>query len=322
MSRSGPQPAALADAPAAGLRASQEHPPSTARLAAAFAAVYVIWGSTYLAIRVAIETIPPFTMAATRFLLAGAVLYPWARARGDGPRPTAVHWRNTVLLGALLLTCGNGAVVWAEQFVPSGLVALVVGMLPLWMVLVDWLWGPGPRPGLLLIAGLLWGLFGVGLLASSGGLSAGTGSPIVPALVVMGGGIAWAIGSIRAKQTDLPLQPGLAPAMEMLCGGALLLLLGVLTGELGRFDLAAVSARSLIAVLYLATFGSLIAFSAFVWLMKVTTPARVATYAYVNPVVALLLGWALADEPLTVRTLMAAATILSAVVLVATRRAS
>jgi len=319
MSRSGPAPA-WADAPAADPPAAPRSSPGTARLVAGFGAVYVIWGSTYLAIRIAIETIPPFTMAGFRFLLAGALLYPWARLRHRGPAPTAGQWASTLLLGGLLFLGGNGTVVWAELSQPSGLVALVVGMVPIWMVLVDWLLGTGARPGPVLILGLLWGFFGVGLLASTGGLT-GPGSALLPALVVMGGGVTWAIGSIRAKTLDLPTQPGLVAAMEMLGGGALLLLFGALTGELGRFDPGAVSMRSVLAVLYLVTFGSLIAFSAFVWLMKVSTPARVATYAYVNPVVALLLGWALAGEPLTPRTLLAAAIILSAVVLIGTRRA-
>jgi len=319
MSPSGPEPAALAAEPPAGSGVAPRRGPSAARLALAFGAVYLIWGSTYLAIRIAIETIPPFTMAAARFLLAGSVLYPWVRLHRRGPAPTAVHWRNTGVLGALLLFVGNGAVVWAEQSVPSGLVALLVGMLPIWMVLIDWLWGSGPRPGPMLIGGLLWGLFGVALLASAGGLGAGSRSAL-PVLVVVVGGISWAVGSIWAKSIDLPVQPGLATAMEMLAGGALLLLLGASTGELARLDPSAISLRSVGALLYLAVFGSLVAFSAFVWLMQVSTPARVATYAYVNPVVALLLGWALADEPLTPRTLIAAAVILSAVVLIGTRR--
>jgi drug/metabolite transporter (DMT)-like permease len=288
-------------------------------LVAAFGAVYVIWGSTYLAIRIAIETIPPFTMAGARFLIAGALLFAWVRIRWGGPRPTTLHWRNTVLLGALLFLAGNGAVVWAELYVPSGLVALLVGMMPLWMVLIDWLGGTGPRPTPILVLGLFWGLFGVGVLASAHGLS-GPGSAVIPALVVMAGGVTWALASIRAKSMALPPQPGLPAAMEMLGGGALLLVFGALTGEVGRFDADAVSLRSMAALLYLVTFGSLIAFSAFVWLMKVSTPALVSTYAYVNPVVALLLGWAFAGEPLTARTLLAAAIILSAVVLIGTRR--
>jgi drug/metabolite transporter (DMT)-like permease len=321
MSRSGPEPAALADAPAAGLRTASQPPPSRARLALGFAAVYVIWGSTYLGIRMAIETIPPFLMAGVRFLLAGALLYAWVRIQRRGPAPTAAHWGRTLLIGGLLFLAGNGAVVWAELYVPSGLVALLVGMVPLWMVLVDWLMGTGSRPGPLLIVGLLWGLFGVGVLASANGLS-GPGSALIPALVVMAGGVTWSLGSIWSKTLELPPQPGLATAMAMLGGGALLLLLGALTGEVGRFDPGAVSLRSTLALVYLVTCGSLIAFSAFMWLMKVSTPALVSTYAYVNPVVALLLGWALADEPLTPRTLFAGAIILSAVVLIGTRRVS
>lgn len=317
MSRSGPEPAGVVRPSVPG--AAPAARPTTARVVLAFAVVYIIWGSTYLAIRIAIETIPPFTMAGTRFLVAGAVLYPWARVRSRGPVPTARQWRNAGVLGALLLAVGNGSVVWAEQWMPSGLVALLVGMVPIWMVLVDWLWGTGPRPGPLLIGGLLWGLLGVGLLASSSGFGADSGMGLIAGLVVLGGGVSWAVGSIRSKTADLPAQPGLATAMEMLVGGALLLALGAASGEIGGLDPARVSSASALALLYLAVFGSLIAFSAFTFLLGVTTPARVATYAYVNPVVALLLGWALMDEPITGRTLLAAAMILSAVVAITKR---
>jgi drug/metabolite transporter (DMT)-like permease len=289
------------------------------RILLGFGAIYVIWGSTYLAIRIAIETIPPFTMAAVRFLSAGAVLYPWARYVRRAPAPTAEHWRNTALLGALLLTVGNGAVVWAEQWVPSGLVALLVGMLPLWIVLVDWLWGSGRRPGALLIAGLVGGLLGVGLLAGNGGFGSESPMGLVGALAVMVGSVSWAYASIRARTIALPSRMTLSIAMQMLWGGLLLLVVGVVLGEPGRLDLAAISTRSMLATAYLAVFGSLIAFSAFLWLNSVVSPARVSTYAYVNPVVALLLGWAFAGEPLTVRTMLAAAVILSAVVVI-TRR--
>jgi drug/metabolite transporter (DMT)-like permease len=293
--------------------------PRTSRLILGFAAVYVIWGSTYLAIRIAIETIPPFTMAAARFLSAGVVLYLWARFRGKASAPTGEHWRNTAFLGALLLTAGNGAVVWAEQWVPSGLVALLVGMLPLWMVLVDWLWGSGRRPGPLLIAGLLWGLLGVGLLAGDGALGAEGALGLRATIVVMGAGVTWAYASIRARTMALPTPMSLNTAMQMICGGLFLLLLGTVAGELGTLDPGAISLRSLLATAYLAVFGSLIAFSAFLWLNTVVSPASLSTYAYVNPVVALFLGWAFAGEPLTARTLLAAAMILSAVVLI-TRR--
>lgn len=293
--------------------------PTTTQVVLAFAAVYLIWGSTYYAIRIAIETIPPFTMAGVRFLLAGGVLYPWVRLRRRGPAPTALQWRNAGILGVLLLGIGNGAVVWAEQWVPTGLVALLVGLVPIWMVLVDWLWGTGPRPGPLLIGGLVWGLLGVGLLASGDGLGSDSAAGRLAALVVLAGGVAWAVGSVGSRSVDLPSQPGLATAMQMLTGGGVLLAVGAASGELGRLDPAHVSSASVLAFLYLAVFGSLIAFSAFTFLLGVTTPARVSTYAYVNPVVALLLGWGLAGEPITGRTLLAAAIILSAVVLI-TRR--
>jgi drug/metabolite transporter (DMT)-like permease len=293
--------------------------PSTSRLVLGFGAVYLIWGSTYLAIRIAIETIPPFTMAGARFLTAGAALYSWARYYGKAPAPTTEHWRNTALLGALLLLAGNGAVVWAEQWVSSGLVALLVGMLPLWMVLVDWLFGSGRRPGPLLIGGLLWGMLGVVLLAGPGGFGSRGVMGLVGAAGVMVGNISWAYGSIRARRIALPSRMALSTAMQMLWGGAFLFLTGAVVGELGRLDPTAVSVRSLLATAYLAVFGSLIAFSAFSWLNTVVSPARVSTYAYVNPVVALFLGWALVDEPITGRTLLAALMILSAVALI-TRR--
>ena len=316
MSRTGPDAASARAAPAV----SSPYPrPRTAQLVLGYAAVYLIWGSTYLAIRIAIETIPPFTMAAARFLLAGALLYPWARWFGRGPAPTREHWRNTALIGALLLLAGNGAVVWAEQWVPSGLAALLVAMLPLWMVLVDWLWGSGRRPGPLLIAGLAWGLLGVALLASSDGFGSGHPMGFVGGLVVMAGGFSWAFGSIRARTLALPSRMPVNTAMQMLWGGAFLLLLGAATGELARIDPAAISLRSVLATLYLTVFGSLIAFSAFLWLNTVESPARVSTYAYVNPVVALFLGWAFAGEPLGGRTALAALVILSAVGII-TRR--
>lgn len=319
MPSSGPPPGAVADVPGSGrLPPPADAPPSLARLLAGFATVYVIWGSTYLAIRIAIETIPPLLMAGLRFVLAGALLYPWVRLRGGGPAPTRRHWRNTAVLGALLLTIGNGAVVWAERTVSSGLAALLVGMLPIWMVLADWIWGAGRRPSPLLTAGLVWGLGGVALLAGSGGLGTGTRT-LLPALGVLAGGMSWAVASIRMKTMSLPPQPGLATAMEMLWGGIFLLGLGAAIGEPARLGMAAVTPRSLLALLYLVVFGSIVAFSAFQWLMRVAPPARVATYAYVNPVVALFLGWAFADEPITPRTLVAAAVILSAVVLITKR---
>jgi drug/metabolite transporter (DMT)-like permease len=300
------------------LPSSDSPRPSSAALVSAFGALYLVWGSTYLAIRVAIETLPPFLMAGVRFVVAGLVLLAWVRLRG-GPRPAAGEWRRAWITGGLLLAGGNGAVVWAEQWIPSGLVALLVASVPLWMVLVDWLWGRGSRPSAGLLLGMGWGLFGVGLLVAGQGMGPGGPLGIVAGMVVVGGSISWAVGSILARYAPAASSPQGATARQMLAGGALLSLAAILTGELGRFDPGAVSLRSVLALVYLVVFGSLVAFSAYVWLLKASTPARVSTYAYVNPAVALFLGWALAGEPVGARTLVASAIVLSAVMLI-TRR--
>lgn len=297
----------------AGPPTSSSAPPSLARIVLAFAAVYVIWGSTYLAIRFAIETIPPFTMAGVRFVTAGALLFAWARARGVA-LPTRRQLRDGAVVGTFLLLGGNGAVVWAQQWVPSGLAALLVATVPLWMVVLDWVWGGARRPGPGVAFGLVWGLAGVALL--TGGLGADTFEPgtLLGGLVVLVGSLSWAVGSIYARTAKVPAAPRMATAVQMLAGGALLLIAGAAGGEWGGFDPGAVSLRSGLALAYLVVFGALVAYSAYIWLLGVSTAARVSTYAYVNPVVALFLGWALADEPLTPRTLAAAAVILSAVV--------
>ncbi|RMH21175.1 MAG: multidrug transporter [Gemmatimonadetes bacterium] len=247
-----------------------------------------------------------------RFVVAGGLLYAWMRARG-APRPDRAHWRATAVVGGLMLLVGNGAVVWAEQWVPSGLVALLIASVPLWMVLVEGVAeGTGP-PGRGLVLGLVWGLAGVALLVSGRELGGGSAHDLAGALVVLAGSLAWAMGSIYSRRATLPASPRLATAMEMAAGGAMLLALGGLMGEWTRIDPDGVSVRSLLALAYLIVFGSLIAFTAYIWLLQVASAARVSTYAYVNPLVALLLGWALADEPLDGRTLVAAAVILSAV---------
>jgi drug/metabolite transporter (DMT)-like permease len=293
--------------------------PTRSRVLLAFAAVYVIWGSTYLAIRFAIETLPPFLMAGTRFVVAGAVLYAWAVLRGAG-RPTARHWRSAAIIGGLLLLGGNGAVVWSEQRVPSGLAALLVCTVPLWMVVVPALRRGGTRPPAQVLAGVALGLTGVALLVGPGRLAGSGGVDPLGALALVTGSLLWSTGSLYARRAPLPAAPLLGAAMEMLCGGALLLVAGLLTGEAARLDLAAVSPRSALALLYLTVFGSLVAFSAYVFLLRATTPARVSTYAFVNPVVAVLLGWAFAGEPVTGRTLIAAAVIVGGVVLITLRR--
>ena len=290
-------------------------PARRSHIIAAFAAVYLIWGSTYLAIRVAIDSVPPFLMAGVRFMIAGTLLYVWARTRG-APAPTRRNWIGALVIGLLLLGAGNGAVVWSEQRVASGLTALLVATVPVWTVVIEWLMGNRERPRGRTVIGLLVGLAGVALLVAPGETAGGTRVDPLAALVLMGGSISWSIGSVYSHRAGLPRSPLLATAMEMLCGGAGLLVAAVVSGESGAFHPALVSGRSVLAVLYLIIFGSLIGFSAFVWLLRVSTPARVSTYAYVNPAVAVLLGWALAGEALSGRTLLAAAVIVAGVVLI------
>lgn len=291
--------------------------PTRTKVILAFAAVYVIWGSTYLAILYAIDTLPPFIMAGTRFVLAGALLYAWARSRGVAS-PTRMQWTACAVAGLLMLMGGNGAVVWAEQRVASGVAALLVAIVPCWMVLLEWLRG-GMQPTRRIIAGLALGLLGLALLVGPEALIGGGRVDAIGAIVLVFGGLAWAAGSLYSRGRKLPA-PRIATAAQMLTGGAGLLALGSLTGEWARLDPAAVSARSLLALLYLVVFGSLIAFSAYVWLLRVSTPAKVSTYAYVNPVVAVLLGWTFAGEALTWRMIVASAVIVTGVALITISR--
>lgn len=290
-------------------------PPARAKVLVAFALVYVIWGSTFLAIRYAIETLPPFLMAGGRFLVAGSVLYAWARLRGAAP-PTRRHWASAAVIGALLLLTGNGLVVWAEQRVPSGAASLFIATEPLWIVLLDWLSGHGARPSKRVAVGVALGLAGVSLLVQPASLVGGGAIDALGAAALLTAAFSWAAGSLYSRRAHLPPAPLLATAMQLLAGGVLLAAAAALTGELAAFHPHAASTRSLLAVLYLAVFGSLVGYTAYIWLLKVEKPSRVATYAYVNPVVAVLLGWLVAGEPLTPRTIAAAFTIIAAVVMI------
>jgi drug/metabolite transporter (DMT)-like permease len=287
----------------------------------AFAAIYLIWGSTYLAIRFAVETMPPFLMLAARFGVAGILLYAWLRLRGRS-RPPAREWAGAAAVGGLLLVGGTGAVAWSEQWIASGLAALIVAVVPVWMVLLDWLRPAGRRPGPAVVAGLLLGIAGVALLVGPVDLSGGGRMQFLGSAAVVLGTISWATGSVHGSRFPLPRAPRMSAALQMTTGGLLLLLIGTLAGEWTRFDPAGFSSRSVLALVYLIVFGSLVAFAAYVFLLRETTPARVGSYAYVNPVVAVFLGWALADEPVTMRTLVAAAIILLGVALIVSRRAS
>jgi drug/metabolite transporter (DMT)-like permease len=289
------------------------------KIVAAFVAVYLIWGSTYLAIRYAVETLPPFTMAGARFVVAGAILFSWARWRGVS-RPLRAQWLPALTGGALLLLVGNGGVVWAAHLLPSGLTALLISTEPLWVVLLDWLRPGGKRPHGLVFAGLILGFAGTALLFAPWSLGKdSTSISWVGASAVILASFGWAAGSLRSRSANLPDSPFLSTGMQMLTGGGLLLLAGWITEEWHSFDPATASARSWLAVGYLLAFGSLISFTAYIWLLKVTTPAHASTYAYVNPVVAVLLGWLVAGEAVTLRMGVAAVVIIGGVILIISR---
>jgi drug/metabolite transporter (DMT)-like permease len=290
------------------------------RVLAAFAAIYLIWGSTYLGIRIAIETLPPFLTAGLRFIIAGPLLYAWVRKSG-APRPTGIQWRAAAMVGGLLLLGGNGLVTWAEERVPSGLAALLVATVPLWMVLLDWLFLRGERPAGKVFLGLVLGLIGIILLIGPTDLLGEHRVDLIGVAMMLLAALSWAIGSLYTRRAPLPDAPLLGTGMEMVAGGVLLLLASGVKGEWAQIDLATVSLRSWLALGYLTLMGSIVAFTAYTWLLRVSTPARVATYAYVNPVVAVVLGWAIGGEVLTGQMLLAAAIIVLAVVVITTGRA-
>lgn len=284
-----------------------------AGVAVASVSLWFIWGSTYLAILWAMQTMPPFFMAAARFLIAGTAVFAWAKLRG-APWPRGIEWRSALVVGGCLLMVGNGGVVYAESRLPSGLAALLIATVPLWMVGLDFVLG-GARPSKRVLAGVAIGLLGVGILVSRGGRSEGGIDPLGVASC-MAAALCWGLGSFYARRAPLPKSAAMTVAIEMLCGGALLVGLGLLHGEAALLDVAAISTRSWLSLAYLAVFGSLVGFSAYHFLLQRTTPAVATTYAYVNPVVAMLLGWALAGETINTRTIVAMAVIVAAVVLI------
>ena len=285
----------------------------------AFAAIYVLWGSTYLAIRYAIDTLPPFLMAASRFLIAGTILFAWAAVTGERMRNALSQWPKALLLGGMLLLAGNGGVTWAEKYIATGLAALLVASEPLWVVLLNWGLTRN-RPNAKVLLGVFVGMAGVALLVSGGFGNAHASSKMsfVSAGVVLLAGFSWAAGSVYANHRPIQASTSMASGMQMLGGGLLLLVVAFVAGDVHRLNLANASWVSIGAVCYLIVFGSLVAFTAYSWLLRNVTPARAATYAYVNPVVAVLLGWFLASEPLTFRMLIAAAIIVGSVILITT----
>lgn len=285
---------------------------------AAFLAVYVIWGSTYLAIRYAVESMPPFLMASARWLVAGAALYAWRRASGDA-RPTARHWLSASIIGVALVLGGNGLVSWAEQWVPSGLAALIIAIVPLWITLLVWS-RTKVAPTARAASGILLGLVGVAILfgpAIVDGLNGST-ALLFGTLAILVATVSWAVGSIYSRTAETHPSILLAAAMQMLAGGLALGLVGLGMGEGARVDLGAVDLRAWLSFGFLVVFGSIVAYSAYVWLLRVVCAELVATYAFVNPIVAVLLGTLFAAEPFTTGTLVASVLIVVGVGLVVT----
>ncbi len=286
---------------------------SAARIWLALAAVYFIWGSTYLAIRFTVATMPPFLAAAGRFLVSGAFLYGWRRLAGD-PKPSGAQRRNAAVAGIFLLVGGNGGVVWAEQFIPSGLTALLVATVPLWMISLDALRPGGERPAARALAGILIGFCGALLLLGWSAASA-SAEYFFGALAVLAASFFWAVGSIYGKTAALPPSPLLTAGIEMLAGGVGQIAAASLLGELGRFSLDEISLASALGWLYLTVIGP-VAFAAYAWLLRNAPTPLVATYSYVNPLVAIVLGYFIGREILTARILLAACLIIGSVALV------
>ena len=291
--------------------------PSRLSLVGAFAAIYLIWGSTYLAIGFGVAAIPPFLMAGIRFLTGGLVFFTVATMRG-APRPTTRDWLTTGVIGTFMAAGGNGLVSWALQTVQSGIGALLVSLVPLWVVLADWLLPPSRRPSSQASIGLVLGFGGVALLIYPTELSGLHQIDPIGASIIVLASLLWASGSIYSRRAPQPSSQALSSGMQMLGGGAVLMVLSALTGELSQFSWTALSSGAIGAWVYVTVFGS-VAYGSYLWLLKASTPAKAATYAYVNPVIALWLGHLVGDEMLSVWTMGCSIVIVAAVLLVVSR---
>lgn len=281
----------------------------------ALIALYIVWGSTYLAIRFAVETIPPFLHSGLRFLISGLILVLWRRAAGD-KMPTRIQWRSLAIIGTLLLLGGNGLVGFAEQRIASGIAALIVGTVPLWLVLIEALRPGGGKPTWQALLGLIVGFSGIYLLIGPSELTGDLQFDTVGTVAVIFASFFWSLGSIYSRNAELPESALMMTGGEMLAGSVLIFLVSFLMGEWNTFTVAQVSTQSWLALIYLITFGSMIGFVAYIWLLQNAPISLVATYAYVNPLVAVLLGAWLASEPLTPRILVAAGIIIGSVVFI------
>lgn len=288
---------------------------------AAFAAIYLIWGSTYLAIKYAIESVPPFLMTGVRFLIAGGVLYAWSVVRPSKEQPVETApsalriWRDAFVVGALLIVGGTALVGWAELSVPSGITSLILATTPLWMVMLESISArraPAPR----VLAGVAVGLAGLAILIWPSLMSPGSGIHLLGVAALALAALTWSAGALYSRRAALPASAARATGIQMLAGATLSVLVGLAMGEHRALSLSAITPSSLLAIGYLVVAGALVGFSAYLWLMRVSTPSRVATHAYVNPVVAVLLGWAVLGEAVTARTGAAMGVIVIAVILI------
>jgi drug/metabolite transporter (DMT)-like permease len=289
--------------------------PSRAKLVLGFAAIYLIWGSTYLGIRYAVETIPPFLMMGARHLTAGAVVYGWARAKGISA-PGRKQWLWAGIAGILLFLGGHGLLAWGEQKIPSASAALLCATLPLWTVMIARVDGTERQLGRKTWAGVLLGFAGVALLIGPAAL--GQRLDLLAAGAALASALLWAAGTSYVRRVKLPESKLLSAAMQMICGGGLLLACGLASGE--RIRVGLVTARSAFSLAYLIVFGSIVAFTVYTWLVSVSTPSMLSTYAYVNPAIAVLLGWMIAGEAVGMRVLVATGVIVGGVMLVSSRK--
>jgi len=289
------------------------------KIALAFGAIYLIWGSTFLATRFAVTVIPPFFVSGTRFFAAGLLLFAFARMRSTEAL-TWRNWRAAMLLGALFFLICHGGVSWAARHVPSGIAALLMASISMWTAVIELVRRSESRPRRLVIISLLTGFLGMTLLVARPQLLTGSRVGSLSAIVVLLGAFSWAMGTVLTRKMDLPSSTLLSASMQMICGGGLLLLLGAASGQAAEFHLSAITQPALLGMLFLTFVGSLAGFSCYIWLLSKCSPTRVATYAYVNPIVALFLGWAIAGEQLTARSLIASLIVVGSVAVIISSR--
>jgi drug/metabolite transporter (DMT)-like permease len=293
--------------------------PSRGALILAFAVIYLVWGSTYLGIRVAVETLPPFLMAGARFTISGVLLFAFMLAKG-AKWPTARQWMDQAIAGTFLLLGGNAVVSWCELRTPSGITSLVLGAAPVFVVFLDWIRPGGKRPTMGVVIGVVVGIGGIALLFGPDAIPASAKPPVIDIIALFLSSLSWWIGSFysrHAKSGGLLL---MNVSIQMLCGSCCIILTGLILGEGKTLNLAAVTTQSWLAFSYLVVVGSIVAFTVYAWLLQNSPPAKVSTFAYVNPVVAVILGWLVLGEPMNSRIILAAAITIGAVAIITVQK--